>query len=229
VEALILVGGELGRLRRGGRRGAPPELSGKRIAEHYRPYLDASENLVKEAAMEAEGFLREEALAAARDEAGGRDALARAGGELGRTLAAHEEGLRKRSRLWNHALPLLTAGFFLWSLAYPAVRGAFDRLVGESRASWGGVIKDLFLSIIEGLRPSFLANLVITVALTYLLSALFTWIRQVSRLEQAVTGAEGAAREHVERHGRGVAEHVTGLLARWQQERDDLDAMTRGP
>ncbi|MBI4603464.1 MAG: hypothetical protein HY721_16050, partial [Planctomycetes bacterium] len=155
-------------------------------------------------------------------------ALAAAAEDLQRGLTACEERLARRSRLWNHALPGVVALGWLWSLAYPVVRGAARRLAGEGDASWGSVAKDAFLGLLEGLNPAALASIAVLLVLAYLVSALAVWVRQVQRVEAAVTEAEDGYRRRVREHGEAAVARAREAAERWRAERRELEGLAGG-
>jgi hypothetical protein len=231
LDVLITLLSEVRSLRR--RRGTPaPDLSSKRVLSHYRPYVDGVENLLKEAGMEADGVLPLAPEGGAPAGVAGegpesRPYLAGAAAELGRELSAGEARLAGRSRLWNHAFAGLVVALFAWSFAYPAVDGAARRLLGEESAPWSAILKDLLRSLVQALNPAFIVQAIGCVALAYLATAVFTWIREIQRLDRAVAAAEDRIREHVTEHGERMTGGILDVLARWRSEREDVERLTR--
>ena len=229
LDLILGLGREIGRLR-GARaratRGAA--LTAERAAEHYRPYFEGVENLLREAEVEAGDRI------SFRD---GSPPPGRAGegvfqdveASVRRRIAAEEERLAKRSRIWNHLLALIVLGLFLWSFLYPLLRGAAERLLGEGRSSWGAIVKDFFLSLLSGLDPSFLVGFMLAIVLAYVAAAAVSWVRQVDRIERAVTEAEEEVRAKAAAHGEAVKGKVGGLLRRWLEEREEIRRLLEAP
>lgn len=184
-------------------------FSAGRIKDHYRAYVDAVDNCLREIELlsitsVSAGFPKE---------------------KWAMTLVIPS---LKRSRWRNHALPLLVLGLFLWSFAYPAVNGAVRRILGEEGATWGKVLKDLLLSLIESLQPSALAGMILLICISYAATAVLAWTRQVQRIERAVRRAEDGVRKRVHGEGQRALLEASERLKTWQAERTELEKLLGG-
>jgi len=120
---------------------------------------------------------------------------------------------------------LLVFGLFLWSFAYPGVEGAVRRILGEQGASWGKVLKDLLLSLIESLQPTVLVGVILLIFFSYVATAVFVWARQVQRIERAITRVEDGIRKRVREEGQKALAEASGRLETWQAERAELEEL----
>lgn len=200
------------------------ELSGARVEGHYRAHFDAVDNFQSEIALEAAEMLPADLAPSAGPSTspGARGRFAGAGEDLQRRISSCEDALARRSRLWNHALPLAVLALHLWSLAYPAASAALRRLGGEEGATWGGVMKDLFFAVIAALSPTAMMGFALSFALSYAVAALVAWVRQVQRLEKAIMEAEDSFRSGVRDGGTDLLDGVARAIARWRAERAEL-------
>jgi len=225
VDVFITLVGQL-RIRRGATRTKLVQLSGARVGQHYRPYLEAVSNALKDITLDLAGVLGLE-LALRR---GPRDSLTHeeaafegAGAELQVGITAAERVVAKRSILWNHALPALVIGIFLWSRVYPTVSTVLRGLEGEEGVQWGTVLRELVFSVVESLNPLVIVGWLLAVLLAYVMTAVTAWTRQVGRLDQAITEAENGFRQRVEENGNTCMDQAAESTARWTAERQELE------
>jgi hypothetical protein len=115
---------------------------------------------------------------------------------------------------------------FAWSFAYPAVQGAAERLLGEKPTPWSTILGDLLRSLVQALNPAFIVQALTCVVLAYLVSAVFTWVREIQRLERAIGAAEDRIRERVTEHGERMTGGIVELLTRWRAEKEEVERVT---
>ena len=229
LDLILGLGREIGRLRGARARAArAAPLTAERASEHYRPWFEAVENLLREADVEA-GEMIAFREGPPRTGKAGEGVFEDVEAAVRRRVAAEEERLARRSRIWNHLLALIVLGLFAWSFIYPPLRGAAERLLGESRTSWGAIVKDFFLSLLSGLDPSFLVGFMLAMVLAYVATAAVSWVRQVDRIERAITEAEEEVRAKAAAHGEAVKGRVGGLLRRWLEEREEIRRLLAPP
>lgn len=213
---------------------APGEFSTGRIRRHYRAYLEGLRNAERALEMEIGDFVP----AAAGDSgsprtdssrgAGAADPsslLSRAENDLQRGIGAAESALAARSRLWNHALPALVVVLFLWSMLYPAVRTVLERVRGDEDVFWSDVPGELLSGLISALSPATLVVFFLAVVLAYVITSVAAWVRQVQRIEQAVTLEEISVRKGIRKHGEAVLGSLTERVSGWMAERRELEEL----
>ena len=197
--------------------GTRAELTTARAVEHYRGYLEAVDNGARALRAEVNDVLPQLAAPASAD----AQAVLDPGDGLQQRVSAAEDALRRRSKVWNHALPAAVVLLHLWAILYPALRTMVGEPAGAG-GSWRGALRDLFSSAFASLSPSAILGFVGSVLASYLLAAALAWMRNVQRLEGAVSDAEDALREKARRMGDEFIDASEQTIARWRAERKEL-------
>jgi len=226
VDVFITLVSQL-RVRRGAPRTKLVQLSGARVGQHYRSYREAVSNALQEIRLNLDGVLGLEfALRGGSRHSLTRteDAFEGAGEELQVGITAAEGIVAKRSILWNHALPALVVGLFLWSIVYPPLSTVLQGLEdeGEAGVQWGAVLRKLVFSVLDSLDPLVIVSLLLAVVVAYVMAAVTAWTRQVGRLDQAITEAENSFRQRVKERGNTCMDQAAESIARWTAEREEL-------
>ena len=195
------------------------ELTDTRGAQHYRAYFEEVENCRRETRLalgaidlldgEPPGGVALPSFASARE-------------RFQERLAAAEKRLKTRSRLWNHALPLVALFGFVWTVAHPVIEGVLERTTDPVSSS-GSIVKDLVFAVVAALDPFSLVLLLLLIVVAYVVTALYCWLRTSQRVEGAVVDAEAEARTVACEFGQKRLRADRGRLEGWLQERTTLE------
>ena len=194
---------------------------GGRIAGHYRAYLDAIGNLRSTFESEFHDTTLSGLASMAGKGAPSGGAVSepldvwaqRLAGELSRRLEADaEEAKRPRRFVWH--LPALGVLLIsLWKLAYPSFRATLSADKG-----WGDVLAEVGAAVLDALNPVYIIGTVVAVLLTYLVTAGYLWLRELSRLDAATDEVQRSLRDEVRQRGGAVLDQVEARVEAFETE-----------
>lgn len=186
-----------------------------RVERHYAGYVEAAKNLSRRFDAELVDIpWRSESTAALAPKIDSQW-IPGATKALQQALIPPQGPVNILPRIAAHVLPLLVLSVALFTRA--------EKVLGSEHTLW-----ERFLSFLGLISPIWILNTILGVVLAYFATAIFVWLREIQRMERALSAGEEVARDHVQEIGTEQVRHIKGRLDELRQEMQWVQQIVTG-